>query len=925
MPPFPVVRFTALICSLLFLAAAAHAEPAPPVSAAEWGPYAQMVGNSWLGKKGKRNYRVTVEWQEPGKTLIETWTDLDAAYANVARNIYNTVSKGAKPGELLVDTRGGRCNRTGHIQGDGSLLLVCRTSLLKWPERLVGSGPAAIELQTVKLEGGVVSQVVESVALAPEPSEAEKRRAVAAKAKPIEAADWGVYADLAGRSWAAEYSGQHLEVAIEWVIPGVELRERWLTSAMPGNDFINTITRGAKKGELLMKLTRGNCSERIGSVQADGSLLFHCTGLFKMPMRNTASGPGVMEHYGLAYAALATTEEKLAQAEAAAAEARRRQEQIAAERSAAEQGDAQAQFNLANRYAKGDGLAEDPAQADLWFRKAAESGLVRAQVHLGLLAFGSDTASHAEGVNWLRRAVAQGDAPAQYYLGFLYKFGKGGVGQDYIEAARLYRLAAEQGHASAQVGLGILYRNGEGVDQDSGQALAWFEKAALQGDEVAVLWMGDAFDKGWAGPPDPIRAAGFYRQAADKGLAMAQERLADLHDAGRGVPQDKVQAFNWYRKAAEQGRRFAQYKLGQAYHNGAGVARNEREAIGWYRKAADQGEVHAMSSLGFYYWTDNVAVADQWFRKAIAGGHPTARQDLAILHQRVAENAADRQAMFSAVTDGFSEGFRSEWQAGQQQLARQAQMVEEWQAMADRHDEEQEQQRIAEENRKREAEMERVRQLHAQQEAVRQQRAEEQARQQSQQQQSEEQRKADEQARQQRKAEDDRRRASAEAERQRQQEVEAERRRRDEVAQRERADKALQERTRQLEETLRKQQEDARNRPVAYREGITLCSPPTNGGRAWLCQGPLQNMSGDLEGQSGMVAVRQACGGGNIRSLGNVAGYRAFGCGYGIHPNPGDYPSNRDIPARLGVGHVPGRRTFYCNPTQVHAHCRERG
>lgn len=175
---------------------------------------------------------------------------------------------------------------------------------------------------------------------------------------------------------------------------------------------------------------------------------------------------------------------------------------------------------------------------------------------------------------------------------------------------------------------------------------------------------------------------------------------------------------------------------------------------------------------------------------------------------------------------------------------------------------------------------------------------------------------------QQRRAEETRRREAAEAERKRQQEADAERRRREDAAQRERADQAMLARSRQLEEALRRQEYDARNRPVAYREGITLCAPPQNSGKAWLCRGPLQNVSGVLDTQSGNVAVRQACGGNNFRDLGMVAGYRAYGCGYGIHPTARDYPGNRDIPASLGVNHIPDRGTFYCNPNEVLAYCK---
>jgi len=62
---------------------------------------------------------------------------------------------------------------------------------------------------------------------------------------------------------------------------------------------------------------------------------------------------------------------------------------------------------------------------------------------------------YAEAVKWYPLSAAQGDANAQFNLGYLYKHGKG-VAQDYTEAIKWYRMATAQGHASAQSALGRL-------------------------------------------------------------------------------------------------------------------------------------------------------------------------------------------------------------------------------------------------------------------------------------------------------------------------------------------------------------------------------------------------------------------------------------------------------------------------------------
>ena len=111
----------------------------------------------------------------------------------------------------------------------------------------------------------------------------------------------------------------------------------------------------------------------------------------------------------------------------------------------AEQGDADAQWNLGSMYALGQGVPQDYTKAVKWFRKAAEHG----------------------------------NAEAQSNLGFMYKIGRG-VPQDDTEAVKWYRKAAEQGLADAQYNLGVMYAKGQGVPQDYILAHMWFNLAVLR-------------------------------------------------------------------------------------------------------------------------------------------------------------------------------------------------------------------------------------------------------------------------------------------------------------------------------------------------------------------------------------------------------------------------------------------------------------
>ena len=73
----------------------------------------------------------------------------------------------------------------------------------------------------------------------------------------------------------------------------------------------------------------------------------------------------------------------------------------------AEQGNAEAQYNLGNMYRKGLGVPQDYGEAVQWYRKAAE----------------------------------RENAKAQLFLGNMYFFGQG-VSKDYVQAYMWYILAA---------------------------------------------------------------------------------------------------------------------------------------------------------------------------------------------------------------------------------------------------------------------------------------------------------------------------------------------------------------------------------------------------------------------------------------------------------------------------------------------------
>ena len=114
----------------------------------------------------------------------------------------------------------------------------------------------------------------------------------------------------------------------------------------------------------------------------------------------------------------------------------------------AEQGEAEAQADLALLYQKGKGVSQSYKMALKWYTKAAEQGF----------------------------HIAQGE------LGLMYEYGEG-VPSNYKTAVKWYSRAAEQGNSNSQANLGVMYANGTGVLTDYQRAYMWFNLANYNGSE----------------------------------------------------------------------------------------------------------------------------------------------------------------------------------------------------------------------------------------------------------------------------------------------------------------------------------------------------------------------------------------------------------------------------------------------------------
>ena len=329
----------------------------------------------------------------------------------------------------------------------------------------------------------------------------------------------------------------------------------------------------------------------------------------------------------------------------------------------AEEGDADAQYNLGISYLLGDGVSQDFAKAAKWCRLAADQGHADAQNSLGRFYLdrfpvdgNGEIQDWVEAVNLFRKAAEQGHPDAQFNLSMCFFCGEG-VSQDIAEGAKWCHLAAEQGHPDAQYNLSRCFFRGDGVPQDYAEAAKWCGLSAEQGCMAAQNELGHYYMDGDGVTQDFSEGIEWFRLAAEQGHPEAQFNLGESYRVGVGVQQDLNEAIKWCLKAAEQEHIEAQFILGVLFSSRRAdgsvlfsTIEDEKKGVYWYRKAAERGHAEAQHSLGKYYThrrmnasmrgddsdepnlqevTKDQQTAAEWFRKAAEQGHPDAEQMLA--------------------------------------------------------------------------------------------------------------------------------------------------------------------------------------------------------------------------------------------------------------------------------------------------------
>ncbi len=265
----------------------------------------------------------------------------------------------------------------------------------------------------------------------------------------------------------------------------------------------------------------------------------------------------------------------------------------------ANQGNADAQFLLAQRLAQGSGVKQDFKQAFHWLKQASGQEHAAAMNYLGLCyCNGIGTEKNLEQAFQLfHESAAKQNSEGQYNLGYCYYYGEG-TALDYKQAVYWFERAAQKRHLEAMNKLGECYKNGQGVKQNYTKALHYFQMAANERNiagqfNIGLLYyFGQGVEQNYATAIEWFTLAGTNNNVRN-GHPWAQYYLGLCYKNGQGVKKNYEQAAKNFSASAAQHYDLAQQELGRCYEGGLGVEQNYKTAYAWLLKGnAPEVDLH---------------------------------------------------------------------------------------------------------------------------------------------------------------------------------------------------------------------------------------------------------------------------------------------------------------------------------------------
>ena len=232
-------------------------------------------------------------------------------------------------------------------------------------------------------------------------------------------------------------------------------------------------------------------------------------------------------------------------------------------------------------------------------------------------------------IEYYNKAVKEGDAEGYYWIGHVYKYGIGGVSEDYDKALTYYLKAAESNFKDAKGHAAYIYTT---MKNEKAEQKAWDLAEEMEKDGKKDGWA--CYIKGLL-YQDKKGYFGYKKADWEKEKQYFRCALSEGGAAKFPYAQDRISAYikiDPIIEKASKGDTEAQYTLGLAFKpqdensDEYDLEYHPIEALKWMEKAAAGGHKPAMASLAYYYEMGtgsgraNFPAAIEWYEKAIENG-----------------------------------------------------------------------------------------------------------------------------------------------------------------------------------------------------------------------------------------------------------------------------------------------------------------
>ncbi|CAO3645736.1 unnamed protein product [Mucor fragilis] len=188
----------------------------------------------------------------------------------------------------------------------------------------------------------------------------------------------------------------------------------------------------------------------------------------------------------------------------------------------------------------------------------------------------------------------------------------------------------------SQCTLARMLFQGEGVNQNTQQALSYLMKSAENSNMYAQFLIGVHYERGFDIAQDLEKAKDYYGKSADRGFPDAQAALGSRLIAEASY----AQGIEWLEKAVQMGNSRAHVQLGILYDKGEGVQQNNDMALLHYKAAVENNNHAAQYILGLVYYfgrlgrQKNHKEAIRLIKQSAMAGLPYAQRVLGQLYQQ---------------------------------------------------------------------------------------------------------------------------------------------------------------------------------------------------------------------------------------------------------------------------------------------------